>query len=123
MRENRSKTMSETKDAKYFGARIGGKCWIGNLERTICGVISEKAYFEVFTKTEQDYKIKSFNGEGISFEAPKKIVCKEIDCWMRKTWNCEKNKPLVEVFTEVPDYLDRIGIRYHSAKLIWEEEE
>lgn len=77
----------ETKDAKYFGARIGEKCWYNDSPFTIITVGITKDYFSVHIGVEHELgglhvKESVKNGEGITFEAPKKKVTKTVDCWV-----------------------------------------
>lgn len=73
--------MSEIRDAKYFGAKIGDKCWLDGNPFEIFRV---SKYYNWFTVDIgfgiQELTIK--NGEGITFEPPKKKVKKEIDCFL-----------------------------------------
>lgn len=73
--------MNDIRDAKYFGARIGDKCWFKDREFKIYGVTNFMESLEVLIRSaDQDCRYIE-NGEGITFEPPKKTIKKRFWQW------------------------------------------
>ena len=107
--------MNEIRDAKYFGARIGEKCWIAEKPFAITAVryITNQDFivtvFDGDPSIQADIDIK--NGEVITFEPPKKKVQKEIDCFVyESTMYQEYEKYSVYWNREArcPEYRDKL---------------
>lgn len=76
----------QVKDAKYFGVRIGDRCWYDNNIYEILAV-------QIVYKRDNEFSVviinicnKSHllidNGKGITFDPPKKKVKKEMNVWV-----------------------------------------
>lgn len=74
---------SEIRDAKYFGARVGKKCWIGVVSYVVVGVeyYQDSERFHVNLRRDGDTHTVNF-GKGISFEPfepPDKTTTVEVE--------------------------------------------